>query len=157
MRMWMLPPEILCIAHLTGEHGELHKHRHVFANQYSIDGRVQPPADIEPLAMQTRHNELAKELLRRGGSHYSPYDLPDLSYLTNGQRTTTVNRSFNLFDLCYRCRDCAARVMQFVLLQPNAADLMILFDTTKSRVDEVRHQLFTLLTSTYYQRQESTP
>lgn len=110
MRMWMLPPELLCDKHLRGEHGELHKHRHIFTKQRSIAGRVRYPAQIEPESMKERHDELAIEMLLRGMKHESPYTQPDLSYLPTDQRYVKANLAYNIADLSRRCPDCAARI-----------------------------------------------
>ena len=65
--MWMVEPKLMCVQHLVGEHGEIHKHRHNFVKGHSIAGRK---GQIEPLAMQRRHDELAAFLK----SHKSLYD-----------------------------------------------------------------------------------
>lgn len=103
MRMWMLPPRILCRQHLLGEHGEIHKHRHNFVKRHSIAGRR---GQIEPMAMKRRHDELADEMLRRGMNHRSPYEQPDLSHLPEADRFGTVNKETSLRDLHTRCDEC---------------------------------------------------
>lgn len=57
MRMWMSNPRFMCRKHLLGEHGELHKFRHMFIKGHSIEGRR---GQIEPAAMKDRHDELAR-------------------------------------------------------------------------------------------------
>lgn len=114
MRMWMVLPVLLCRQHLNGEHGELHKYRHVFVKQYHIDRRVSPVVQIEPANMKKRHDVLACEMKRRGGNHASPYMLPDLSYLTDSQRYATADLLYNLQDLWARCPRCQNRI-RFVL------------------------------------------
>jgi len=101
MRMWMVDPRILCRKHLLGEHGELHKHRHNFEKKHSMTGRR---GQIEPASMQARHDELAKEMERRGYNHRSPYTQPDISYLPADM---TVDVMESLADLCSRCSECA--------------------------------------------------
>jgi hypothetical protein len=78
--MWMINPKILCRKHLLGEHGEIHKHKHNFIKHHSIKKRITLD-QIEPSAMQSRHDELAAEMLCRGYNHKSPYTQPDISYL----------------------------------------------------------------------------
>lgn len=106
MRMWMIPPSLLCQKHLLGEHGEIHKHRHNFEKRHSIAGRIAPIVLIEPASMQSRHDELAAEMIRRGYNHASPYKLPDLSYLGESANVK-ADTAYNLADLCERCADCA--------------------------------------------------
>jgi len=103
MRMWMIDPKKMCDRHLLGEHGEIHKFRHVFTKKHKIAGRF---GQIEPAKMEERHNELAQEMLRRGMNHNSPYVQPDLSHLSKHDRFGTVNVSVSIADLCYRCTAC---------------------------------------------------
>lgn len=105
----MCLPEILCGKHLRGEHAELHKHRHAFVKRYSIKGRINPVVQIEPLSMKSRHDVLAKEMLRRGYRHCSPYELPDLSYLPLNELNATVDCDSALKDLLNRCKECMKR------------------------------------------------
>jgi Pyrimidine dimer DNA glycosylase len=106
MRMWMVNPKMLCQKHLLGEHGEIHKHRHNFVKKHSIAGRVAPVVLIEPVSMQLRHDELAKEMLARGMNHQSPYELPDLSHLPDCQRSAKVDVALSKTELCKRCSNC---------------------------------------------------
>lgn len=106
MRLWMIEPKYLCRKHLLGEHGEIHKHRHNFEKHHTIRGRIFPITQIEPESMESRHNELAKEMLRRGMNHKSPYSQPDLSYLPNELRYAKVNRNISIYDLSNRCEEC---------------------------------------------------
>ena len=116
MRMWMLPPIILCQQHLLGEHGEHHKHRHIFVKKYRITNHMkpaQPAANIFPALMKKRHDELAEELLRRGRNHKSPFVQPDVSYLPVEYLTAVPNLEYNIFDLCDRCFECYTRYIQY--------------------------------------------
>ena len=99
MRMWMVDPNILCRKHLLGEHGEIHKHRHNFVKKHRMEGRR---GQIEPKSMKSRHDALAKEMLKRGYKHESPYEMPDISYLAD----MTVDKEESLNDLLNRCEEC---------------------------------------------------
>lgn len=99
MRMWMVDPKILCRKHLLGEHGEIHKHRHNFIKKHKMNGRL---GQIDPTLMKQRHDELAKEMIRRKYKHESPYEQPDVSYLP--EMKININKSLN--DLINRCKDC---------------------------------------------------
>ena len=101
MRMWMCDPSILCRKHLLGEHCELHKFRPSFVKGISITGRR---GQIEPESMQERHDELAKEMVKRGFNHNSPYEQPDLSHYN--LFGFTVNKEASLIDLYSRCDEC---------------------------------------------------
>lgn len=106
MRMRMIDPALLCGKHLKGEHYEIHLHRHNFVKRHSIAGRVAPVAQIEPEAMQARHDALAAEMTRRGMKHTSPYAQPDLSYLPEAHRTAKVDARVSRADLYSRCPEC---------------------------------------------------
>lgn len=106
MRMWMINPRTMCRKHLLGEHGEIHKHKHNFEKKHRISGRISPIVLIEPSQMQTRHDELAREMLRRDYNHKSPYELPDLSYLDVDERDAKANVWYNINDLHNRCEEC---------------------------------------------------
>lgn len=106
MRMWMIDPKCLCRKHLLGEHGEIHKHRHVFVKGWSIKCRLGVYPQIEPESMQDRHDALASEMLRRGYNHNSCYNQPNLNNYTKEERTAKVNVSFSIQDLKNRCQDC---------------------------------------------------
>ena len=106
MRMWMIDPKLLCRKHLLGEHGEIHKHRHNFVKQHSIKGRIEPVVQIEPKSMQSRHDELVVEMLRRGYNHNSPYQQPDISYLQENYIAAKVDISTSIADLKNKCTEC---------------------------------------------------
>ena len=107
MRMWMVDPKLLCRKHLLGEHGEIHKHKHNFIKQHNISGRA---GQIEPSAMERRHDILATEMIRRGYKHDSPYTMPDISYLPIRLQTMKVDTEYSLNDLSNRCKDCNERI-----------------------------------------------
>lgn len=100
MRMWMIDPKLLCRKHLLGEHGEIHKHKHNFEKKHNMTGRI---GQIFPSKMKSRHDKLVKEMRRRGYSHESPYEMPDISYLPKFPKP---NISLNLKDLHNRCGEC---------------------------------------------------
>lgn len=107
--MWMLNPKILCTKHLLGEHGEIHKHRHNFVKKHNIKGRIIPVVQIEPSSMETRHNELALEMINRKMNHKSDYKQPDISYLPKELQSAKVDISVALKDLLLRCKDCTIK------------------------------------------------
>lgn len=99
MRMWMLPPECMCLQHRLGEHAEIHKHRHNFVKGHSIAGRR---GQIEPAAMKARHDELAAGF----PNHKSPYEQPDLSaYDLRGFAVDLVVSARDLAARCPKCRE----------------------------------------------------
>ena len=107
MRMWMINPKLLCNKHLLGEHGELHKFIPSFHKKYSIDNRVSPIVQIELSSYQSRHDELATEMLDRGMNHKSPLpELPDFSYLPDEHYRAKVDINISMRDLKNRCGEC---------------------------------------------------
>lgn len=102
MRMWLLNPKKMCNKHLLGEHGEIHKFRHSFVKKHNMNGRLKYPAQIDPILMGYRHDQLAKEMLRRGMNHKSPYIQPGVSHLP----VAYVDLTHNTKDLSERCPDC---------------------------------------------------
>jgi len=106
MRMWMIPPGLLCDKHLLGEHGEIHKHRHNFVKGHSIAGRISPVVQIEPQSMKKRHDVLSVEMRLRGMNHKSPYVQPDVS----SYPVVYVNQTQSMLDLRERCKDCKKRI-----------------------------------------------
>jgi len=110
MRMWMIDPKLLCNKHLIGEHGEIHKHRHNFVKHHKISGRIKPVVQISPYLMEERHNELVTEMSRRDINHKSPYELPDLSYLSDDERCADVDVEISKKDLEDRCVKCAINI-----------------------------------------------
>ena len=76
MRIWDLPPEILCRQHLLGEHRELHG----LWNILTLDkkGYREHPETKRWVgrlaALYSRHEALVAEMHRRGYRHNSPLD-----------------------------------------------------------------------------------
>ena len=113
MRMWMINTKLLCRKHLLGEHNEIHKHRHCFVKKHSIKGRIEPNIQIEPASMQSRHDELAQEMLNRGYNHKSDYIQPDISYLSEKHRLAKVDKIISIKDLKKRCLKCKKNIELF--------------------------------------------
>ena len=76
MRIWDLPPSLLCINHLLGEHRELHAMWTVITEKKK--GYSKHPETIrwqgKLKAMYLRHEELVTEMTFRGYNHHSPLD-----------------------------------------------------------------------------------
>ncbi len=76
MRIWDLPPEYLCRAHLLGEHRELHAIWTVLTAGKT--GYARHPETLrwrgKRRALWLRHEALVAEMERRGYRHASPLD-----------------------------------------------------------------------------------
>ena len=76
MRIWDIPPSKLCTKHLLGEHRELHAIWNILTQNKS--GYSKHPETLrwkgKLAALYLRHEELAKEMLRRKYNHKTELD-----------------------------------------------------------------------------------
>jgi hypothetical protein len=76
MRIWDLPPSLLCRQHLLGEHRELHGLWRILTEDRR--GYAQHPETRrwrgKLAALYERHEALVEEMARRGYRHASPLD-----------------------------------------------------------------------------------
>jgi len=76
MRIWDISPQKLCRQHLLGEHSELHAIWSILV--HNKKGFSKHPEVLrwkgKLKALYLRHEELVKEMLRRGYKHNSPLD-----------------------------------------------------------------------------------
>lgn len=116
MRMWMVPPEIMCRFHLQGEHLDLHMlvgnmKRRKHENK-SCEDRV-----IDPSSAYKRHEELAREFDRRPTYNHASMlntDNVDLS------REVDIDIHRSLVELNDRCMDCTELMIEYVDKNPNS-------------------------------------
>jgi hypothetical protein len=101
MRMWMVDPRRMCTQHLLGEHVELHMLVGSLRLGKSLDGFVANGL-VEVASIRRRHQELVREMTRRGFRHKSP--LPAF----RARRLGRVVRRKSLADLLARCKKCRA-------------------------------------------------
>lgn len=105
MRMWMLPPEIMCRKHLLGEHVEMHMLVGTLRKGISTQGYVDNQL-VELDKIRERHDALVAEMEIRGYNHKSP--LPEIPPIVG--EIGIVDRQENLREICRRCPDCKLRV-----------------------------------------------
>lgn len=103
MRMWMVPPELLCRKHLMGEHVETHMFVGTLKAGKSIGGYLKKGL-VEPQHLKARHDALAAEMTRRGYNHQSPID--NVHSVEVGE----VDVAESLRDLSERCPECRKRM-----------------------------------------------
>ncbi len=88
MRIWDLPPTVLCRNHLLGEHLELHAMWSVIVNNKK--GYSKHPETLRWVgklkALYLKHDEIVKEMKERGYKHKSNLD----STLAKGKTKQTV-------------------------------------------------------------------
>lgn len=105
MRMWMVDPELLCIRHLLGEHVECHMFVGALREGKSLKGYLSNNL-FEPLSLISRHDALAREMVRRGMKHESPIIEAKIERLTQKERETLIDKPSALRDLLGRCTEC---------------------------------------------------
>jgi hypothetical protein len=100
MRMWMVPPEMMCQQHLLGEHVELHMLAGWILHGRSLDGYA---ADglVDTRRIYSRHTELAKEMAKRNMNHDSAL----CAFVDPKVGVVDVGHSFAV--LTKRCPRCA--------------------------------------------------
>jgi len=76
MRIWDLPPKLLCRQHLLGEHRELHALWVVLTqNKKGYSRHPETKRWVGKLAaLYARHEALVKEMRNRNYQHYSPLE-----------------------------------------------------------------------------------
>jgi hypothetical protein len=76
MRIWDVPPQILCRQHLLGEHRELHALWTILSEDRQAYRRHPETIRWEGklAALYNRHAAIVEEMTRRGYGHHSPLD-----------------------------------------------------------------------------------
>ncbi len=76
MRVWDIPPKILCRQHLLGEHRELHGLWNILTKHGGKGGYSQHPETLrwvgKTKALYLRHEKLVAEMTKRGYNHQTP-------------------------------------------------------------------------------------
>lgn len=103
MRMWNVPPEVLCDQHLLGEHVEMHMFAGALEKGLVLRGYVEGGL-VELDRIAARHRELAREMRRRGMRHRS-------ALVPRRRRPAgRVDVGASLRELARRCPRCRARI-----------------------------------------------
>ncbi len=102
MRLWMTDPKLMCRQHLLGEHRECHTFVGSINNGHNVSGYLN--GLVDPRLIEQRHDELVKEMIRRGYNHHSP--LADYDHTIVGH----VDPEENLKELHRRCPACRALI-----------------------------------------------
>ena len=107
MRMWMVNPRIMCRQHLLGEHAEIHMFIGTIDRNKSVKGYLQKGL-LEVHNLFSRHNELVKEMKKRGYTHHS--DVEEKWKTAN--RAGFIDRKRSLEELVNRCSKCKRRYLE---------------------------------------------
>jgi hypothetical protein len=102
VRMWNVPPKLLCRQHLLGEHVEMHMFAGAHRRGYNLSGYVRRGL-LNPERLLARHVELAREIVSRGWRHQSPLEEPVLT------QVVYVDGFASLEELARRCSECHRR------------------------------------------------
>ena len=105
MRMWGVEPKGMCRRHLLGEHVEMHMLVGTIRAGKSVRGYTDTGL-MDLSQVRTRHDALAREMVRRGYRHGSP--LPPFT-IPEGTPVGSVDVRANRIALTARCTDCANR------------------------------------------------
>lgn len=101
--MWKVNPKKMCRQHLLGEHVEMHMFAGSIMKGLSLGGYVKTGL-VEVKSIQKRHDDLAKEMTRRGFVHKSP--LPKGFLKKYKGPNGDVCSKKNLIELKRRCEEC---------------------------------------------------
>jgi hypothetical protein len=99
MRMWLVDPGLLCKKHLLGEHVEMHMFAGSIRKRISLCGYIKKGL-VDLRLVNSRHDALAAEMLRRGMKHESKLD--PIPFLPAGE----VDVENSLAELSRRCSKC---------------------------------------------------
>jgi hypothetical protein len=101
MRQWLCDPKILCRKHLLGEHVEIH----MFVGHINKGKKVTKFLSnnlLEVESLESRHEELVKEMESRGYKHNSPFQ----GLLPHNIPDTKIDKVAALTELVNRCPEC---------------------------------------------------
>lgn len=115
MRMWNVDPKLLCRKHLLGEHLECHMFYGTLKKGISVEGYLCKGL-LEIHNLEKRHDELAKEMSRRGYKHHTPWPEEKVGigcrYQPYEINCGKVNTEENIKTLKERCPECRKRMEQ---------------------------------------------
>lgn len=101
MRMWGVNPKYMCNQHLLGEHVEMHMFIGTIRRGKNIDGYIKNKL-VNPCLIKERHNELVKEMIKRGMNHKSPMNDYEIIFCLN----VPIDVKANEQELKKRCKNC---------------------------------------------------
>jgi hypothetical protein len=101
--MWMVEPGMMCDKHLRGEHVECHMFVGTIRQGKSLAGYVRDGI-VDTSLIKERHDQLAAEMVLRGGKHKSPIEQPDC------ERQGRVDVHESAVELARRCPVCRSKM-----------------------------------------------
>jgi len=103
----MVNPRIMCRQHLLGEHVEIHMFIGTINRNKSIKGYLEKGL-LEVHNLYARHEELVKEMKRRGYNHCSEVN----EKWKVVEKFGSIDRKKNVNELINRCSKCKSRLSQ---------------------------------------------
>lgn len=103
----MIDPRIMCRQHLLGEHAEIHMLIGAIDRGFSVKGYLDKGL-LEVHNLFNRHEELVREMKRRGYKHSSEID----KKWKQAERLGFIDKEKNLKQLIDRCSRCRQRYSQ---------------------------------------------
>ena len=100
----MVDPQVMCDKHLLGEHVELHMFIGTIKKGIRVDGYIKNDL-LEIQSIYSKHDDLIKEMNKRGMKHKSPLQLIDISNV----KKITIPRGWSKHQLISRCNECKKR------------------------------------------------
>ncbi len=100
----MVYPRILCRQHLLGEHAEIHMFIGAIDRGLSVKGYLEKNL-LEVHNLYHRHEELVREMKRRGYKHNSKID----KKWRQAEKIGSIDKEMNLVQLLNRCSRCTER------------------------------------------------
>ncbi len=100
----MVDPRILCRQHLLGEHAELHMFIGALDRGLSVKGYLEKNL-LEIHNLHDRHEELVREMKRRGYKHNSNINVK----WKHAEKRGSIDKETNLVQLLDRCSRCRER------------------------------------------------
>ena len=97
----MVNPKIMCRQHLLGEHVEIHMFAGTLSRGKTVKGYLEKGL-LEVHSLYSRHEELVREMKRRGYKHCSAMDAKWMS----AERLGVIDQEKNLEELLRRCSRC---------------------------------------------------
>jgi hypothetical protein len=116
MRMWMVPPRLMCRQHLLGEHLEIHMFLSTIKQHKKIEGYLKNNC-LEPRSLKQRHDDLVNEMTTRGYKHKTPIkdiDCACICDLAQEQQYWQINSMQSFEDLLKRCDRCHELYAKYV-------------------------------------------
>jgi len=118
MRMWAVPPIILCRQHLLGAHNETHMFAGTIIKKKALDGYIKSNA-LEISSLIEYHETLAVEMARRKYNHNKPLPEFDVKYLPAYVIDFKIDKRTSLWELVTRCKICYVRYQMYMHEDPD--------------------------------------